>query len=58
MSGYEVTDIPLQVPALNKELLAWERVYNTVRPHQSLGYLTPQQFLTQWKSQREEVKCH
>ena len=58
VEGYEVTDIPLQVPALNKELLAWERVYNTVRPHQSLGYLTPLQFLAQWQHQREEVKCH
>ena len=29
----------------NRQLLAWERVYNTVRPHQALGYKTPQQFL-------------
>jgi len=29
---------------LNRELRQWERIYNTVRPHQSLGYLTPQQF--------------
>ena len=25
--------------------LAWEHTYNTVRPHQALGYLTPAQFL-------------
>lgn len=55
---YEVADIPLQTPALNKELLAWEHTYNTIRPHQALGYLTPLQFLTQWQSQREEAKCH
>ena len=55
---YEVTDIPLEISALNRQLLAWERVYNTVRPHQALGYLTPQQFLAQWPHQREEVKCH
>jgi len=23
---------------LNRELRQWERIYNTVRPHQSLGY--------------------
>jgi hypothetical protein len=23
----------------------WERVYNTVRPHQALGYRTPREFL-------------
>ena len=55
---YELNDFPLQMPALNQQLLAWERTYNTVRPHQALGYLTPQQFLTQRQSQREEVKCH
>jgi transposase InsO family protein len=42
---YEVEDFPLEIPALNRCLLDWERTYNTVRPHQALGYLTPQQFL-------------
>ncbi len=55
---YEVTDFPLRMPALNQSLLAWERVYNTVRPHQALGYLTPLQFLTQKQHQKEEAKCH
>jgi hypothetical protein len=27
---------------LNRELRQWEKIYNTVRPHQALGYLTPQ----------------
>jgi transposase InsO family protein len=39
---------------LNRELRHWERIYNTVRPHQALGYLTPQQFLLQNSSQRME----
>jgi len=55
---YEVYDFPLEVAPLNRELQAWERVYNTVRPHQALGYLTPHQFLTQWHHQREEAMCH
>src|SRR5438552_358592 len=42
---YEVEDFPLEIPALNRALLSWERTYNTIRPHQSLGYLTPQEFL-------------
>lgn len=42
---YEVEDFPLEIPALNRALLSWERTYNTIRPHQSLGYLTPQQYL-------------
>jgi Integrase core domain len=31
--------------SLNREARAWERIYNTVRPHQALGYLTPLEFL-------------
>ena len=57
-SGYEVTEFSLEVAALNRELLTWECTYNTVRPHQALGYLTPHQFVTQWYHQRKEVKCH
>jgi transposase InsO family protein len=35
---------------LNRQLRAWEEIYNTVRPHQALGYLTPQQFVRQWQA--------
>lgn len=55
---YEVTDFSTEVAALNQELLSWERIYNTVRPHQALGYLTPRQFLHQRQPKREEVNCH
>lgn len=56
---YEVFDFPLEVAPLNRELKAWEHTYNTVRPHQALGYLTPYQFVAQWQRQRKEVeKCH
>jgi transposase InsO family protein len=39
---------------LNRELRHWEKIYNTVRPQQSLGYLTPLQFLRQLSSPRKE----
>ena len=55
---YEVVEFSLEVATLNQELQAWEHTYNTVRPHQALGYLTPQQFLRQWQSQRKEAECH
>lgn len=44
---YEVTECSWTVEALNQELAQWESIYNTVRPHQALGYLTPLQFLQQ-----------
>jgi transposase InsO family protein len=42
---YEVTTAEPELEAFQGELRAWETVYNTIRPHQSLGYLTPAEFL-------------
>ncbi len=55
---YEVTPCSWQVAPLNQELLSWEHIYNTVRPHQALGYQTPQQFVAQWQAKRKSKKCH
>ncbi len=55
---YEVTPCSLPIADLNRELEAWERIYNTVRPHQALGYLTPQEFLAQSSSPRRDFECH
>ena len=55
---YEVTPCALPIAQLNRELQAWERTYNTVRPHQALGYLTPQEFLAQSSSPRKDPECH
>ena len=55
---YELTPCALSITELNRELQAWERTYNTVRPHQALAYLTPQQFLAQSPPQRKEPECH
>jgi putative transposase len=54
---YEITDTSFEMKALNESLLKWEIIYNTVRPHQSLQYLTPKQFLEQkWvKTERRYV---
>ena len=45
---YETTaDCPWEIEELNKRLREWEHVYNHVRPHQALGYLTPAEYLNQ-----------
>lgn len=49
---YEVREFSLKVASLNQELKEWERIYNTVRPHQALGYLTPQEFVRAWRSEK------
>jgi transposase InsO family protein len=50
---YQVTPYSLEMKKLNRELRQWEKTYNTVRPHQALGYLTPLQFLRLGSSQRK-----
>jgi len=42
---YECYDGDLELTALRPALHQWEHVYNTVRPHQALGYLTPAEYL-------------
>jgi len=42
---YELTDAPSELAPLRAALLDWELCYNTVRPHQALGYLTPAEWL-------------
>ncbi len=42
---YEVTDAEPDLAAFQVELRAWEIVYNMIRPHQALGYLTPAEYL-------------
>jgi putative transposase len=51
---YQVFPCSLELQALNRELRHWEHIYNTVRPHQALGYLTPQQFLLRGAAPRKE----
>ena len=46
---YECSNAEPTVAALGAELLVWETTYNTVRPHQALGYLTPAEFLDRWR---------
>jgi transposase InsO family protein len=56
---YEVTPERWTLPELNRQLLAWEKTYNTGRPHQALGYATPLEFLQRWKKSTRKVhKCH
>lgn len=42
---YEVTDAEFALDAIRPALREWERTYNTIRPHQALGYLTPAEYL-------------
>lgn len=47
-------DVPNDLAAHNTLLRAHEAVYNGVRPHQALGYLTPNEVVVQFQ-QRGKV---
>ena len=56
---YEVTESTFDLAELRDELMRWEETYDRIRPHQSLGYLTPLEFIKQWQEKSgKEVMCH
>lgn len=46
---YACTDVEPRLEALQPALRDYEDTYNTIRPHQALGYLTPQEYLDKRK---------
>jgi len=56
---YEVTKSSFALSELREELLEWEQAYDTARPHQALGYVTPLKFLEQRKEYSgKKARCH
>ena len=49
---YQLLDPPDSLAELRRLLLAQEHCYNTIRPHQALGQLTPQQWLLASRERR------
>jgi putative transposase len=43
----------LRLDTLSPALRAWEHTYNTVRPHQALGYRTPAEWLAAWRTEHD-----
>jgi putative transposase len=52
---YEWSTADPTVVDLGAELRGWEELYNTVRPHQALGYRTPAEFLLDYHLRKEQV---
>jgi putative transposase len=48
---WELSTCDTEVEPMRADLRAWEHTYNTIRPHQALGYLTPLEYVTLWKQQ-------
>jgi transposase InsO family protein len=53
---YEVEDIEIKLEGHNRQLEEWNKTYNYIRPHQSLDYLTPNEYYQRWlKEHRPKV---
>lgn len=50
---YDLEEIPESLEAHNRLLRRWEETYNNFRPHQALGYLTPNEYLAKWRSHQK-----
>lgn len=48
---WELSTCDTEVESMREDLREWENVYNTIRPHQALGYKTPLEYVTLWKQQ-------
>jgi putative transposase len=46
---YEVEDLALVTAELNRQIEEWEHTYNYIRPHETLDYLTPNEYYRRWK---------
>lgn len=54
-----MTESSFELVELRDKLQRWEEIYNTIRPHQALGYLTPLEFIERWKEKHgKEVTSH
>ena len=55
---YAIIPKSAQLEKLNIDLYKWERVYNQVRPHQALDYLTPAEYIQKYHPQVISQKSH
>jgi transposase InsO family protein len=55
---YAVIPDSAQLEKLNIALYQWERVYNQIRPHQALDYLTPAEYIKKYHPSVTSIKSH
>jgi transposase InsO family protein len=53
---YEVEEVDLSLEEHNRQLERWAYVYNYIRPHQALDYLTPNEYYQQWLQTRNLLR--
>jgi putative transposase len=51
---WELSTGDTDLASMRRELREWESVYNTIRPHQALAYLTPLEYVTRWQQHQNQ----
>lgn len=54
---YHLNELPTDLTRISRALIAWNRRYESRRPHQALGYLTPNQFYNNWLIQQRRKEA-
>ena len=49
---YSQGNIGYNLETMQKKLEEWEYTWNYIRPHEALGYLTPEEYLNKWQISR------
>ncbi|MEK7174577.1 MAG: integrase core domain-containing protein, partial [Patescibacteria group bacterium] len=49
---YQQGNVCFDFKMMRKRLKEWQRIWNEVRPHQALDYLTPRQYYEKWQHGR------
>ena len=53
---YQQGNIYENIETMRTKIAQWEYVWNNIRPHQALNYLTPNQYLEKWQTSRLPTK--
>jgi len=53
---YQQGNVSFDFDTMRKKLKEWQDVWNNVRPHQALNYLTPKQYYEKWQHGRLPTK--
>ena len=53
---YQQGNVSSLLEVMQMRILEWQNVWNTIRPHESLGYLTPEAYFRKWQTSRLPTK--
>lgn len=53
---YQQGAVGCDIGIMQERIMRWENVWNNIRPHQALNYLTPSEYFLKWKKQKLPTK--